>query len=181
MTAALHEAEQARHSYVGCEHLLLALLRENSDHVAQLLVGAGLELNSARAAVLHVVAEGRGDGPRWSQADLLATVGVDLAAIQRRVRAEFGPRAVEDLYASRIGRSLPRGPLCGLMIAPALKNAFGLAVEIAKHEGGAIESGHLLLAVLATSSAGLQAVLAALGTSPQQLHAGVITRHRSAS
>jgi len=181
MTGALQEAEQARHSYVGCEHLLLALARDKSDDVGRLLEGAGVELARARATVQQVVAQGRGDGPRWSQADLLSRVGVDLAAIQRRVQAEFGPRAVEELYASGIGRRLPRGPLCGLMVAPRLKEAFALAVDTARHDGRGVDSAHLLLGLLDTDSPGLQAVLAALGVDHRGLRAAVAARLRAAS
>lgn len=181
MSAALQEAERAGHSYVGCEHLLLALVRDNGDEVAQLLAGAGVALTKARAAVSHVVAEGRGDGPRWGQADLLATMGIDLAAIKRRVRADFGPRAVEELYASRIGRRLPRGPLCGLTIAPTLKDAFGVAVDTARRERREVDSAHLLLALLDTDSAGLHAVLAGLGIEQPGLRTTVTARLPAAS
>jgi hypothetical protein len=51
---------------------------------------AASTLPAARAAVADIVSSGRGDGPRWNAADLLATLGVDLPAIQRQMRAEYG-------------------------------------------------------------------------------------------
>jgi ATP-dependent Clp protease ATP-binding subunit ClpA len=85
LAAAYAEAELARHGYVGCEHLLLALLREPVGVAGEVLRAHGVELQPARLAVRQVVADGRGDGPRWNQADLLAMVGVDLSAVRRGV------------------------------------------------------------------------------------------------
>ena len=65
------------------------------------------------ATQLLTISAGNGDGPRWNDADLLATLGVDLPAIKQQMRADFGPHAIDELYRSPAGRRLPRGPLCG--------------------------------------------------------------------
>jgi hypothetical protein len=109
---------------------------------------AASTLPAARAAVADIVSSGRGDGPRWNAADLLATLGVDLPAIQRQMRAEYGPHAIAELYRSPVGRHLPWGPLCGPQMAPGLKKAlFG-------SEGRASfpTSGHALLSLLEAGS-----------------------------
>lgn len=49
------ESRRIRHSYIGCEHLLLAFLSDDSSAAARLLAGRGVNLTSARAAVLHVM------------------------------------------------------------------------------------------------------------------------------
>jgi len=175
LTTAFAEAEQARHGYVGCEHLLLALLREPAGTVADVLRSQGLRLESARGAVRDVVDAGRGDGPRWNQGDLLAMLGVDLPAIRRRVNEEFGPYAVEALYRSPVGRRLPRGPLCGLAISPSVKKSLELAGTHPKRgDRSPIEQGRVLLGMLEADSPGLTAVLDSLGTSPARLRAALV-------
>jgi hypothetical protein len=74
---------------------------------------AASTLPAARAAVADIVSSGRGDGPRWNAADLLATLGVDLPAIQRQMRADYGPHAIAELYRSPIGRHLSWGRCAG--------------------------------------------------------------------
>ena len=176
LAAAREEADRARHGYVGCEHLLLALLTDKDPTARDILAGHRISLLAARAAVAGVVSSGSGDGPRWSAADLLATLGVDLPAIQRQMRADFGPHAIDELYRSPAGRHLSWGPLCGPQMAPGLKRAlFGT-------EGRARfpTSGHALLSLLDAGSAGLGAVLAALGTSSNLLRLAARERLRQA-
>ena len=52
---AMSEAHEMSHSYVGSEHLLLALLREEKGIAAQLLNRAGVTLELARAEVLRLL------------------------------------------------------------------------------------------------------------------------------
>lgn len=176
MRTAGEEADRARHGYVGCEHLLLALLADKDPTARDILADHGISLPAARAAVASVVSSGDGDGPRWNAADLLATLGVDLPAIQRQMRADHGPHAMDELYRSPVGRRLPWGPLCGPQMAPMLKKAlFG-------NEGRARfpTSGHALLSLLKAGSGGLEAVLAALGSSPDVLLLAATERLRQA-
>ena len=82
----------------------------------------GLTTQRTRDAVWLVVGSGRGDGPRFDPATLLATLGIDLDQIRRHVEAQFGPNAIHTLYASPVGWNLrPRGPLCDLGPSPQLK------------------------------------------------------------
>jgi hypothetical protein len=176
LAAAREEADRARHGYVGCEHLLLALLTDKDPTARDILADHRISLLAARAAVAGVVSSGSGDGPRWNAADLLATLGVDLPAIQHQMQADFGPHAIDELYRSPAGRHLSWGPLCGPQMAPGLKRAlFG-------SEGRARfpTSGHALLSLLDAGSAGLGAVLAALGTSSNLLRLAARERLRQA-
>jgi DNA-binding transcriptional regulator YhcF (GntR family) len=52
---AMSEAHEANHSYVGTEHLLLGLLREERGIAAQVLTRAGVKLRTARAATLRII------------------------------------------------------------------------------------------------------------------------------
>jgi hypothetical protein len=56
---AMEEALSFDHNYLGTEHLLLGLLREDQGSAAQYLASRGIELDKVREAVLHHI--GRGD------------------------------------------------------------------------------------------------------------------------
>src|SRR5687767_1036372 len=62
---AMSEARELNHSYVGTEHLLLGLLREEKGIAAQVLNDAGLSLADARTEVLRIL----GTDPGVSRAD----------------------------------------------------------------------------------------------------------------
>ncbi len=52
---AMAEARELTHSYVGTEHLLLGLLREEKGIAAQVLTDAGVNLEAARAETLRLL------------------------------------------------------------------------------------------------------------------------------
>jgi ATP-dependent Clp protease ATP-binding subunit ClpC len=52
---AMSEARELGHSYVGTEHLLLGLLREEKGIAAQVLTDAGVNLEAARAETLRIL------------------------------------------------------------------------------------------------------------------------------
>ncbi|MBX9927524.1 MAG: ATP-dependent Clp protease ATP-binding subunit [Gemmatimonadaceae bacterium] len=52
---AMGEARELNHSYVGTEHLLLGLLREEKGIAAQVLADAGVNLEAARAETLRLL------------------------------------------------------------------------------------------------------------------------------
>jgi ATP-dependent Clp protease ATP-binding subunit ClpC len=51
----MSEARELNHSYVGTEHLLLGLLREEKGIAAQVLTDAGVNLDAARAETLRIL------------------------------------------------------------------------------------------------------------------------------
>lgn len=52
------EARLLRHNYIGTEHLLLGLIREEEGIAARALAALGLNYGAARAGVLDIVSEG---------------------------------------------------------------------------------------------------------------------------
>src|SRR5207248_1392768 len=56
---AVEEARNLGHNYVGTEHLLLALLREQEGVAAQVLMNLGLTLREVREEVLNLLGQGR--------------------------------------------------------------------------------------------------------------------------
>src|SRR5690606_18869611 len=60
---AMMEARELNHSYVGTEHLLLGLLREEKGIAAQVLTDAGVTLEQARAETLRLLGSDSTVGP----------------------------------------------------------------------------------------------------------------------
>ena len=54
---AMAEARELRHLYVGTEHLLLGLIREEKGVAAKALTSAGITLEATRAAIVSLLAE----------------------------------------------------------------------------------------------------------------------------
>jgi ATP-dependent Clp protease ATP-binding subunit ClpA len=87
----MSEARDLNHSYVGTEHLLLGLLREEKGIAAQVLVDAGLTLDVARSAVLTILgtnpnsAAGEGIQPASERINWLGSVPAE--QYPKRVRA----------------------------------------------------------------------------------------------
>src|SRR5262245_7472718 len=55
---AIEEMKNLNHNYVGTEHLLLGLIREEEGVAAQVLMNLGLKLNDLRAEVLNLLGHG---------------------------------------------------------------------------------------------------------------------------
>jgi hypothetical protein len=103
------EEAEARHQYyIGPEHLLVGLLRQNEflrevdplsqggDPAADLLIAHGLDLATVRAGIDRLVAQGALPSPQLSDSELLATLGIDLDAVHDRLKEEFGWEALYD-------------------------------------------------------------------------------------
>src|SRR5688500_544234 len=64
---SMEEARNLNHNYVGTEHILLGLLREQEGVAAQVLMNLGLKLEEVREEVLNLLGhglEGEGGGER---------------------------------------------------------------------------------------------------------------------
>src|SRR6188472_3775836 len=59
---AMEEARNLNHNYVGTEHLLLGLIREQEGVAAQVLMNLGLKLEDVREEVLNLLGHGAEGG-----------------------------------------------------------------------------------------------------------------------
>jgi ATP-dependent Clp protease ATP-binding subunit ClpA len=149
LAMASREARELGHPCTADEHLLLGILRHGTSRTATLLRDQGLDLATARAALLEV---GPTLDPRADPADALRSVGIDVDQVRQRLEATFGADAVR--AAERRVRRRPwwRGghprpsPMCGYFLA---KRAYQFAAEYADDRGDAqIEPHHLLYGAL---------------------------------
>jgi ATP-dependent Clp protease ATP-binding subunit ClpC len=71
---AMAEARDLTHNYVGTEHLLLGLLREEKGIAAQVLTDAGINLDAARAETLRLLGTDMPQGGATASASSSASV-----------------------------------------------------------------------------------------------------------
>jgi len=153
MRLALAESEQLGHGYVGDEHVLLGLLREQASAASSLLRGHGLDLASARAELRRLSAAGLMPRSRADDAGALRAVGIDVEAVRQRLVTAFGAQAVGAAVwrASRRpwwrGGGRRRTPLCGPPFFA--KRAMYLAsCHAESREAAVVTPEHLLHGVL---------------------------------
>jgi hypothetical protein len=111
------EADRFGHRYLGPEHLVLGVLWDGGSGAARVLEAHGFDLPGAQVQLRCLADRGLVPGPRPSDAELLGTLGIDLAAIRRTTEQAFGRTALgwairEATRARRggVGR-VPRTPL----------------------------------------------------------------------
>ncbi|MCC6417308.1 MAG: ATP-dependent Clp protease ATP-binding subunit [Gemmataceae bacterium] len=95
---AIEEARNLNHNYVGTEHLLLGLLREQEGVAAQVLINLGLKLEDVREEVLNLLGHnpesgGEGGGERTaakgkSKTPALDSFGRDLTELARQSKLD---------------------------------------------------------------------------------------------
>jgi hypothetical protein len=108
LAAGASEARRAGCSFVGTEHVLLALVRDRTGPL-------GLEPEAVETAL----APWLGPDPARAKIDpeALASLGIDLEAVRARLEGAFGPGALERTSAS-----------C-LRVTPRLKRALAHALD----------------------------------------------------
>jgi ATP-dependent Clp protease ATP-binding subunit ClpC len=58
LTAAQEEAQHLNHNYIGTEHILLGLIREEEGVAAKVLINMGVTLSKVRSAVEYIIGRG---------------------------------------------------------------------------------------------------------------------------
>jgi len=154
MELACEEAERLRHDYLGPEHVLAGLARQESSHAGSILRASGLDVEAVRAGLDRLVAQGLLPAPWRNKSDLLSSLGVDLDAVQRAIEDSFGTDAVCVALQRVLRRSSRREDL---LICTNPLNGKAMLVKRALHMAGKeadalgrrdIGPEHLLLGVL---------------------------------
>jgi ATP-dependent Clp protease ATP-binding subunit ClpA len=86
---AMNEARELNHAYVGTEHLLMGLLREEKNQAAEVLTNAGLTLERARAAMLEILGTEVPVAAGTPRDAGNATAGAFVAPMPERLRRVF--------------------------------------------------------------------------------------------
>jgi ATP-dependent Clp protease ATP-binding subunit ClpA len=181
---AVAEAHHLDHHWVGTEHLLLALVQTPDllpPTVAELLPPVA-EVQATLDAQLH--------HPPAPDAELLATLGIDLVAVRTTVRETFGADAVDSVTQRRVHqpwqpwrrpsrrcRSLLGGQVS---VSPRAKEAFAHAAQGASGQGRTeIDPTGLLLGILEVEGARATSLLLASGAEPADIRRALIDARRN--
>ncbi|HEY3190259.1 MAG TPA: Clp protease N-terminal domain-containing protein [Solirubrobacteraceae bacterium] len=95
LLAGAQQSVSFGHAYVGTEHVLLALAEDPTTPAARVLAQFGLTGPVLRRDVERVIGPAVGPRPRAIDPEALATLGIDLEEVTRRVEETFGPGALE--------------------------------------------------------------------------------------
>jgi Clp amino terminal domain, pathogenicity island component len=129
---AWEEADRFGHRYLGPEHLVLGMLRDGGSGASRALEAQGVDVPGARAQLGRLVDWGLMPGPRPSDAELLGSLGIDLAAIRRSTEQAFGGTAVG--WAEREATRARRGGV-GRVPRTPLRNPPMLIGQVLVHAG----------------------------------------------
>jgi ATP-dependent Clp protease ATP-binding subunit ClpA len=156
VVAAQDRARELGHSEIGAEHLLLALLADETGVAAQVLQDLHVDESALRAEVQAV------NSP---DAEALSTLGIDLDEVRRRAEATFGAGALSRPRRQRRGLFGRRYSSGGHL--PFTDEARS-ALERSLHEAVALRhayigSEHLLLGLLSTTAGTAGRLLSRVG------------------
>jgi ATP-dependent Clp protease ATP-binding subunit ClpA len=152
---ARQEACRLGHHWVGTEHLLLGVAVQDDQLAALVLAQRGLTAPRIRSEIDRIIGNGPAETPMAPGIDAgaLATLGIDLDAVRRRVEATFGPGALE---------RNPRGRRCEpeqrqLPFTPRAKKALELTLlESVAQRHGEITTPDLVIGLLGADGTAAQ-------------------------
>jgi ATP-dependent Clp protease ATP-binding subunit ClpA len=171
VVSAQEEASALGHDHIGAEHLLLGVARR--ARAAGLLRQLGLGYDALRADLRA----GPSDEPQLD-ADALASIGIDLDEVRRRVEESFGPGALARRRARCArGRVLGRRPF-----SRGAKKSLELALREAVALGDDhIAAEHLLLGLMREPGRPVIAALERHGQTPGSVRAATLAALRRAA
>ncbi len=125
LTLAQEEAQNFNHNYIGTEHILLGLVREDEGVAAKVLTNLGVGLNRVRSAVEFII--GRGEKPSSGQVGLTprAKRVIELAIDEAR-RLDNNYIGTEHLLLGLLSE--------GEGVAAHVLDSFGITLEQARNE-----------------------------------------------
>lgn len=170
VVTAQAEARALGHDWIGTEHLLTGLTG-GTGLGAGVLRDLGVDTGNVRRAIAAATRpESEGDEPDPAA---LETIGIDLAAVRRRVEETFGPGALDRTRGTpgrrgrRAGRHVPFTAEAKRLLERALRESLKL-----RHRH--IGTEHVLLAVTANANTRAARVLGGLGVSPTMLRRRIL-------
>jgi ATP-dependent Clp protease ATP-binding subunit ClpA len=207
---AQEHARRLGHSYIGCEHLLLAAA-STAEPAGAALRERGVTPQGVEAEIVRLVGLGQAAGLFSAlDRDALASIGIDIDAVRAQIEAAFGPDALTRAAPGVCRGSRPavaRGPLALLRrsrgagrgrdaaagapparptghipFTPRAKKSLQLSLREAQaRQDGYIGAEHLTLALVGMNAGAVPPILSALGATQAALRAAILDRYRQAS
>lgn len=191
MFRAAEAAAELGHTFIGCEHLLLAIA-STPDPTGEILRTAGITPDRVRGEILRMIGPGRGASTSLFDTldrEALSAIGIDLDVVRRKVEAIFGPHALRPPRAPRpswwqrphtgprpkfVRRRHRKG---GVPFTSRAKEC----VQRSVRESLALDSDHLgvehmALALIDTKSSAAAHILSVIGVSRPTLRTAILAR-----
>src|SRR4051794_10153543 len=143
---AQQAAKAMGHGFVGCEHLLFGLADEGTGVAAVVLAERGIDGGVVRTEIVERI--GQQTPSSVTDADALASLGIDLEEVHRRLEASFGKAGV------------PPSPETPPFTARARESLERAIVESDQLQHGYVGTEHLLLGVITGDGNAGMAILA---------------------
>ena len=160
VVVAQQEARDLRAGHIEPVHLLLALARDHGRGGAALR-SVGVDHATVRDALT------RSGGPL--DADALAAVGIDLERVRAAAESAFGPGALDRGPVGRTGH-IPFTDGAKQVLESALRHVLA---QPRRRRDRVIDTGHLVVGVLAVADPVVERVLRHLGTDVVRLRQGL--------
>lgn len=154
LNAGADEARRHGSSFVGTEHVLLALVHTEASPVLPLLARLGVDAAAIESALACWLPP---PGRSKIDAEALATLGIDFDAVRTQLEQRFGPGALERSHASCLG------------VAPRLKVALAHALDYAADRP--LRDQDVLAGLLTVPESAAARALAAIGVSLESVRA----------
>jgi ATP-dependent Clp protease ATP-binding subunit ClpA len=142
------EAHELHHPHIGTEHLLLALLSDESGTAYTVLHGAGIDAPRVRSEITRLVAA----PPKLlspEDAEALRTIGIDPDEVLARIEESFGPGALDPPPPAPRRGLLRRRRSTGTRFTPRAKKVLELSLrEAIRLDHHHIGTEHLLLGLI---------------------------------
>ena len=138
LTLAQEEAQRFNHNYIGTEHLLLGLVREEDGIAARILNGLGVQLPRVRSAVEFII--GRGETMRMGEIGLTprAKMVIELAVDEaRRLNHHYIGTEHLLLGLAREGQGIAAGVLESMGVS--LDRLRAQTIQVLSQSGGALQ------------------------------------------
>jgi len=206
---AQEHARRLGHGYIGCEHLLLAAA-SSSEPAGAVLREHGVTPEGVEAEIVRLAGLGQAAGLFSAlDRDALASIGIDIDAVEAQIEAAFGPDALtrarpgacrgsrparkRPLARLRRARGAghgrgtnadarPAGPGGHIPFTPRAKKSLELSLREARaRQDGYIGAEHLALALVGMNAGAVPPILSALGTTQATLRNAILDRYRQAS
>ena len=178
---AQEEARDLQHDYIGTEHLLLALLEDETCPIAAALRDRGLDQVHVRDEIIkHVGTPPPPSTDPLPDADAedaaaLKAIGIDLDAVRRAIEDNFGPGTLRLPRAAEPKRRWLRGRFSGERHIPfttRAKKVLELSLrEALRLKHNYIAPEHILLGILREGQGLAVRILADAGTDFAKLRA----------
>jgi len=206
VVGAQEHARRLGHSFIGCEHLLLAVCG-TAEPAGAALRAHGVIPARVESEIVRLVGPARTrDLLCGLDREALASIGIDLDTVSARIEERFGPGALSQPLPARRRRFRPTrlrarrarrerecrggqqpgagGPVVRghLPLTPRAKKSLARTLREAQAlRSGHISTEHLALALIGMEDGAVPPILAALGASPAPLRAAILDRYRQAS